>query len=60
MFSSVVKRIDSGAQIFAGHEVKPNSKQDLLIFPDFLFTRYKAFVPALITVATDSVLGSIM
>ncbi len=58
MFNSVVKRLDSGAWIFAGHQLKAKSIQNLLIFPDFLFICSKAFVLALIKLATDSVFGT--
>jgi hypothetical protein len=40
------KRVDSGARIFAGHQLKAKSIQNLLIFPDFIFNYSKAFVLA--------------
>ncbi len=53
-----MKRIDCGERILAGHELKPELYQNLLIFPDLYFNKFSAFVLALIKLATDSVFGT--
>jgi len=58
VFNSVAKRVDSGARIFAGHQLKAKSIQNLLIFPDFIFLLFQGISTGLIKVATNSVFGT--